>query len=577
MGDNGFSHCPPFIIAAKVVEMDQYSRTKKNILVFIGILFITLIIVDRYHWAQISQWREDQATNIWLGYTSGILHIPVGLISSSTIPNPNGMIILGYFLSFLPNLLSVSFFLGLTQIFLLSLIGWKFFSRNRRDLLLVTIPSLTSVILRSSSVEFWNQYTTTLVNILFLFWALRYLEKPSLWNLPPIMVLILTAPSLYLAGVVNAVVIAIITLGMILYKRPATNNFWLVTSLIVLIILISGLLTWFPYFQNVSLNQIGNYNQNIPAQFVSKPTLASFLKIPLYVPFQWAKSEIFPFAFKHADNHGLSLWAEILLRWVGTTYLLQTVFAFAAFLFTVFLAWKKQASGQDSNLTINPATIQLVVLSALIIGLSYSITLCLGGPDWIDAKRPDQTVQFLPMFLFLVFLLPVTFMNQGKLQKIIAGLSFAFLILFAVVNLACGQLIIRDRLLFHGRRLTEADVPLIDKQHVVDFIANDWRMHSTSNIIPVDYDLGGGRWDWVPEFGKRLEKWYPAPMTMGRSFDYELLRRYGLTNQQEGIQLRTFGSGRYLITYVFEARPQNEHGKITNYIFGRLRVSVVGN
>jgi hypothetical protein len=556
--------------------MNQNSIPKKHIAAIIVALFVILLIIDRYYWAQISQWREDEAANLWLGYTEKIGNIPVGLISSALIPNPNGMIILGFFLSILPSLLLISFFLGFSQIALLSLIGWKFFRKNWHELLLVTIPSLTSVILRSSSVEFWNQYTITLVNIFFLFWALRYLEKSSLWNLPPIAVLILTAPALYLAGVVNAVVMAIITLGMILYKRPSTNNFWLVTSFIVLIILASGLLTWLPYFQYVSLNQIRGYNQNIPAQFVSpKPTLASFLKIPLYVPFQWAKSEIFPFAFKHADEHILSHWAEILLRWVGTSYLLQTVFAFAVFLFTVFLAWKKRISGNDSNLTINPPAIQLVVLSALIIGLSYAITLFLGGPNWIDAKRADQTVQFLPMFLFLVFLLPITFMNKGRLQKIIAGLSFASLILFAVVNLTCGLLIIRDHLRYHGRRLTEADVPLIDKQRVVDFIANDWKMHSSSNIIPVDYDLGGGRWDWVPEFGKRLEKWYAAPMTMGRSFDYELLRRYGLTNAQEGTQIRTFGDGRYLVTYSFQAPPKVKNGSVKHHIFGRLRVSII--
>ena len=91
--------------------MDRHSRIKRNIIPIIAALFVILVIVDRYYWAQISQWREDQATNLWLGYTTGIGNAPVGLISSQDIPNPNGMIIVGFFLSALPDLLSTSFLL----------------------------------------------------------------------------------------------------------------------------------------------------------------------------------------------------------------------------------------------------------------------------------------------------------------------------------------------------------------------------------------------------------------------------------------------------------------------------------
>jgi len=49
----------------------------------------------------------------------------------------------------------------------------------------------------------------------------------------------------------------------------------------------------------------------------------------------------------------------------------------------------------------------------------------------------------------------------------------------------------------------------------------------------------------------------------------------GLTNQQEGIQLRMFDNGRYLITYAFEDPPQIEKAQCTHYLSGRLRVSIV--
>ena len=181
------------------------------------------------------------------------------------------------------------------------------------------------------------------------------------------------------------------------------------------------------------------------------------------------------------------------------------------------------------------------------------------------------------MSLFVIFLLPFLIIINWKAGKIILNVSSLSLILFGAFNLICGFLIIRDQLTYGGREVTEADVPLRDKMQVVRFIANDWKNYSDSSIVPVDYRIGGGKWDRVSEFGMLLEPWYPAPFTQGRGFDYALKRQYGLTNHQEGIQLRSFGSGRYLVTYTFEDAPQALNGKITHHIFGRLRVSIVEN
>ena len=65
-------------------------------------LSISSIFIYRYYWSTVSQWREDQATNIWLAYTKNISDIPVGLLSSKMIPTPNGIIIYGKILGNLP-------------------------------------------------------------------------------------------------------------------------------------------------------------------------------------------------------------------------------------------------------------------------------------------------------------------------------------------------------------------------------------------------------------------------------------------------------------------------------------------
>src|SRR5215216_744800 len=290
--------------------MTHGSRVYTNILILIAILFMLLLLIDRYYWAQISQWREDQATNLWLGLTSVISNLPVGLISSRKIPNPNGMPLLGIFLSALPNLLSISFFLGTLQMILIALLGWKAFGRKWQYLLLATMPALASVALRSSSVEFWNQYTITLLNIFFLFWVVRYLENASLWTLPPIAILILLAPALYLAGIVNAIVMTLITIGVLFYKRPDRDGFWLISVIILLLVLSSALLTWLPYFRSVGLEQIIRDIQIEPAQ-----------------------AGTVPWAFKHADPRILSATSRTLLAIADRIYFLQIAFTFLAFLY----------------------------------------------------------------------------------------------------------------------------------------------------------------------------------------------------------------------------------------------------
>ena len=550
-------------------------KTGKYIFVIV-FLFAILLLVDRYYWAQISQWREDQATNIWLGYTSKIGEMPVGLISSKDIPNPNGMVILGSILSVLPNLISVSFALGFVQIILVSLAGWMSFRRNWQYILLSIVPSLCSVVLRSSSVEFWNQYVITLINIFFIYWAVRYLENRSLWNLPPIVALILLAPSLYLAGVVNAVAMTAIMVVIVLYSRPKMNN--LAPVLIVTLLLVSSsiILTWLPYFHVVGLEQITNYNKTrLGSVAMLQSAWESLFGFPIYSTFQWADRATFPLAIKHADPRILSPLSQFILKSVGRIFLVQAVFAFTTFIYTVFVSLLKGNTGNKPGGIINLPVARLVAISGAFIVISYTVSSWLGGPAWRDGERLDQTVQFFPMLLFVVFLLPLMIYTDGRTKKIINGISITLLLLFAATNLLGGFFIIRDHLQYRGNALTEADVPLTHKMQAVNFIAKDWKEHSESNIVPVDYRLGGGVWDWVPSFGEKLLPWYPAPMTEGRAFDYELLRRYSLTNQQEGRQLRDFGDGRYLVTYAFEEPPQSKTGAINHYIFGRIRVSIV--
>jgi len=83
---------------------------------------LTLLLWQRWELAELAQWREDQATNLWIGSQvwAGRYLPSIGLISSTGLPNPNGMAWLGVALSVLPSLQAISFCLGLLQLVLIS-------------------------------------------------------------------------------------------------------------------------------------------------------------------------------------------------------------------------------------------------------------------------------------------------------------------------------------------------------------------------------------------------------------------------------------------------------------------------
>ena len=172
------------------------------------------------------------------------------------------------------------------------------------------------------------------------------------------------------------------------------------------------------------------------------------------------------------------------------------------------------------------------------------------------------------------FLTPIVLEPPGRLQAALRRLTCISAVVYTVASMFVGLLVMYDNLRYRGPKLTDSDVPLYDKLRLVAFVAQDWKARSSSSEISVDYDLGGGRWDWITDFGSSYLQWYPAPYTIGRAFDYELLRGYELHNAQEGIQQRTFGGGRYLVNYAFKPPPVLPAAVTRDYEFGRLRLTI---
>ena len=116
---------------------------KKKEIFFIIILLYSLY--DRTLWTDITQWQVDQATTMWVGLNFSYRDMPIGLISSLGIPNPNGMMYLSKLLTKFPNLWLSGYILSLLHLFLITLLGFFLSRENKEKFFIIIIPLILCV------------------------------------------------------------------------------------------------------------------------------------------------------------------------------------------------------------------------------------------------------------------------------------------------------------------------------------------------------------------------------------------------------------------------------------------------
>lgn len=535
-------------------------------------VLVVLVAADRARWAEVAQWREDQSCNLWIGYSQDPLKMPVGLISSVGTPNPNGMPLLAVPLSRLPNLWAISAVIGVLQGLLVLWVCWLITGPGAL-FFVIALPSLCSILLRATSVEFWNQWMMTSFNLLFFGLWIAYVRRRSpvlaalaIWPM-------LYAPAAYLAGLLNAVVYFGFMLVAVLLRPPQlTLRRSISAGLVALALLGSALaLTWVPYAEAMS-----SADQHMPEPAVKFGWKRVFnaVEAGLQVP-RWSLTHFHSRAeasFLHGSPRilGKSITHE-MRRASKLLYAQCIVFMIAASI--ALVGWCRPRRRFDTFFVEGRALQGRLALACLgFVAAAHVTSPLLGGPDWVSGSRPDQQVQLLPFLMFAWFLFPFTVNLPAWCRWPLQGTTAALAVGFSALSLVIGLQIVDKHLAYRGDVLTDADVPLQHQRSAMEFIARDWKRISPDPQIPVSYRHGQ---DWVIDFGKQLERWYPAPMTVGRAFDYELRRTYGLTNSQEGVQHRSASEARYIVSYAFEKRPRVEGARISNYLFGRVRVSVV--
>ncbi len=537
------------------------------------LLILAYSIYDRFLWSNIAQWHSDQATHMWIGLTQKIDNISVGLISSVGLPNPNGMVFIAKALTYLPSLWSVSFVISLIQLFLIIILGLVLFKKNKNLFFLFIIPIIFCVALRSSSVQFVNQWILVSVNLFYFILIALYLNKPSPLRFIFLLIPMLIAPSIYLAGLANSLAFFLCSL-LALYFHPLPKNLkiWIFPMILGIFFLFLSLkFTWLPYYYEININDIILSN-NIDIWERISLTINAAIKFPYWSIIHGAgnisgsfvhngyDSVTFPFwSITHYNNEAVEAYkilngplsnnAVFGLRLTSLILILQAILSTLLITLVPLFNFAKYRSFKNIIKNEKKIEFEFLMITIIFIFTVLVFATFLGAPDWINGKRLDHQVQFLPFLIIIWFVIPWIIKLPKFLNKSLNNFFIFLFFSYILLSILTGYQISKDYNKYNGTMITEADVPLIQKKEAIKFIANDWKLKSDSKSIPVAYFFNDRRWSEVNKFGEKLSKYYPNISTLGREYDYELLRSHGLFNTQEGIQHRNFKNIRYIICY----------------------------
>ena len=535
----------------------------KNRLYFI-VSFISILIY-RYFWSSVSQWREDQATNVWIALTETVQTTPVGLLTSKGIPVTNFMILIGKLYNFIDNLLIATVLFSLLQVFCFYLLVKELNLTEGKKLSLFLVLSF-SVILSSSSIEFWNNWIFIQFNCLFFYFYLLFVRTRKTFYLY-VMLLILTFNlAIYLAGITTAVSMGIIVLYEFLMNRDkkGMNNamkgyFMLFTTTSFYLYFV-----WFKYFTSVKISEILSFSG---LSLYDRFNILSdqFLEIPGTFLTVWTKQSSF---YIHQIDRDLlsNMTFNIFKIYVEFHKVITVYFLLAIF---VILLYKNANTKVFDSLNF-----RFLIAISFFIYFSTLINPTLGGPNFSNSERMENYIPYYPFFIIIWFLTidKLEIFNIGKIK--FSKLNKFLLISVISINLLLSIFTISDNLTYSGDKLTNADIPLTEKMEVVHFIAEDMSNKGLKEAT-ISYQLGGGIWDYIPKHGEKYAEWFPKyPYTIGRVYDYILYSNYSIINKHEGLNDRSFNDSQYIISYIFNAPDIYDENKYTEINFKRLRISI---
>ena len=545
--------------------MKNFKIKKEKVFFFLSVVLLTIY---KFFWGAIAaSWREDEATVIWIANNITALNTHVGLVSSVGLPNPNLLILFSKLFTIFDSLISVSLFIAFLNI-TLTYFALKNKQNDYKNFLLFLLIGF-STYLSQHTIELWGQSVLITVNSLFLYFLFRFAINKQFYLFPLFPVIVILPSGIYLAGLTNSVVYSIFFTIFTLFniknvKSFFTNkyiNFISVTSLFLII-----RYTWIPFFNKVSVNaisKVGNSSYDILLIFIEryKNTVRSLFGF-------WVdeRSYYFPTMNVNIISDSTNDIYQLFLKfhWFLQRYALLNILL----IFFLLIFFQKML---DMNY------IKKVFILIFYLFLFTSISPAIGGREFLKYQRMDNYIETYFIYLYIWFFLGYCYKNF-KLSKLLHFINSFLLIFFVMFNIYFSYNILFDNYQNKSTVLSDSDVPMLYKQQITEYIADDWSKTGDSNKIPIFYDLGGGIYDWVNEFGTKYSPYYPSnPYTIGRGFDYILKKKYNLSNSQEGKQFRNIEKSKYIISYIFSPENIGIYSEYENLYFGKLRLTINNN
>ena len=544
----------------------NFFKLSKN---FAYLLSLLLVIYLRFRWSTVSQWREDSATNIWLAYTKNFNELPVGLLSSKMVPNPNGIILIGKIFTTIESVLHLTFVLSLFQVFLFFLLSREISSNKSLNNFTFLVLSFSTII-SASSIEFWNNWILILPNTLFFIFLFKYLNTTNSKFLLISCCLLIVPSSIYLAGISNSIIYFLLIFIVLFKSKNYKKIKFKIKHLLatVFFYLINFLIVWNPYFKSLKLSEIFGFSGLTTYDRVNIFS-DTFLELPGFFITFWTKKQ--SFYINHIDITGITNVHTRTLHELFKIYVEFHKVIIVMFIAVIIFSIRNLIKINDVK--IDNKLFDKLFLFFVFIIFSALLNPIIGGPNYVNYERVENMNQYYQYFLIIWLCTPFLVVEKFYQKKLILFNNIVFFI-FLLVNILLSFSIFSDSLNYDGDKLIESDVPLIHKIEVVDYIGSSILEKNSELNTTISYDLGGGTWNWIPSHGEYFSTWYKDyPFTIGRIFDYQLLRKYSIKNDYEGLVSRDFIDSDYIISYKFEYHEALDNKNYEHEYFGRLRVS----
>lgn len=544
----------------------NFFKLSKN---FAYLLSLLLVIYLRFRWSTVSQWREDSATNIWLAYTKNFNELPVGLLSSKMVPNPNGIILIGKIFTTIESVLHLTFVLSLFQVFLFFLLSREISSNKSLNNFTFLVLSFSTII-SASSVEFWNNWILILPNTLFFIFLFKYLNTTNSKFLLISFCLLIVPSSIYLAGISNSIIYFLLIFIVLFKNKNYKKIKFKIKHLLatVFFYLINFLIVWNPYFKSLKLSEIFGFSGLTTYDRVNIFS-DTFLELPGFFITFWTKKQ--SFYINHIDITGIT---NVHTRTLHELFKIYVEFhKVIVVMFIAVILFSIRNLIKINDVKIDNKLFDKLFLFFVFIIFSALLNPIIGGPNFVNYERVENMNQYYQYFLIIWLCTPFLVVEKFYQKKLILFNNIVFSI-FLLVNILLSLSIFSDSLNYDGDKLIESDVPLIHKIEAVDYIGSSILEKNSELNTTISYDLGGGTWNWIPSHGEYFSTWYKDyPFTIGRIFDYQLLRKYSIKNDYEGFVSRDFIDSDYIISYKFEYHEALDNKNYEHEYFGRLRVS----